>query len=75
AQYGDFKKRLKIQYPHLTHKDLTHCCLIRMNLSTEETARYFNINPTSVQKKRVRLKKKLNLSKKADLTEFLFLFY
>jgi len=36
--YEDFKRRLKIQYPHLTHKDLTHCSLIRMNLSTEETA-------------------------------------
>jgi len=31
-----FKRRLKIQYPHLTHKDLTHCSLIRMNLSTKK---------------------------------------
>ncbi len=72
--YEDFKRRLKIQYPHLTLKDLTLCSLIQMNLSTEETARYFNVNPTSVQKKRVRLKKKLSLSQKDDLIEFLFSF-
>ena len=72
--YEDFKIRLKIKYPHLTHKDLTHCCLIRMNRSTEETARYFNVNPTSVQRKRVRLKKKLSLSQEDDLIEFLFVF-
>ena len=72
--YEEFKRRLKIQYPNLTHKDLTHCSLIRMNLSTEETARYFNVNPTSVQKMRVRLKKKLSLSKEDDLIEFLFAF-
>ena len=72
--YEDFKRRLKIQYPHLTHKDLTHCSLIRMNLSTEDIARYFNVNPTSVQKKRVRLKKKLSLSQEDDLIKFLFAF-
>jgi hypothetical protein len=70
--YEDFKKRLKTQYPHLTHKDLMHCSLIRMNLSTEEAARYFNVNPDSVQKRRVRLKKKLSLSKEDDLITFLF---
>lgn len=74
THYEEFKRRLKIQYPNLTHKDLTHCSLIRMNLSTEEAARYFNINPTSVQKKRIRLKKKLSLSHKDDLIEFLFAF-
>ena len=36
THYKDFKRRLKIQYPHLTHKDLTHCSLIRMNLSTKK---------------------------------------
>jgi DNA-binding CsgD family transcriptional regulator len=74
TNYEGFKRRLKIQYPHLTHKDLIHCSLIRMNLSTEETARYFNVNPTSVQKMRVRLKKKLSLSKEDDLIKFLFVF-
>ena len=34
--YEGFKRRLKIKYPHLTHKDLTHCSMIRMNLFTED---------------------------------------
>jgi DNA-binding CsgD family transcriptional regulator len=72
THYKDFIRRLKTQYPHLTIKDLIHCCLIRMNLSTEEAARYFNVNPTSVQKRRVRLKKKLSLSREDDLITFLF---
>lgn len=67
-----FRKRLSAAYPGLTSHNLTHCALIRMNMSTGEIARYFNVNPTSIQRARVRLKKKMNLSREDDLIQFLF---
>jgi len=46
------------------------CCLIQMNHSTEETARYFNGNPGSMQQARVRLEKKLNFPGGKSLFNF-----
>lgn len=66
-----FIERLNQNFPSLTNHDLRHCSYIRMNLSTKEISRLLNINPTSVQKSRVRLKKKLNLGQDEDLYEFL----
>lgn len=66
-----FIDRLSEKYPSLTNLDLRHCSYIRMNLSTKEISRLLNINPTSVQKSRVRLKKKLGLGKDKDLFDFL----
>ena len=73
-KFDDFKKRLSKAHPELTQYNLTHAALIRMNLSTKETAKYFNINPTSVQRARVRLKKKLNLPGGEGLFNFLLRF-
>jgi transcriptional regulator with PAS, ATPase and Fis domain/DNA-binding CsgD family transcriptional regulator len=70
-EFHDFRKRLGTEYPQLTAHNLTHCTLIRMNLTTEEVARYFNVSPSSIQRARVRLKKKLNLTRKDDLIRFL----
>ena len=66
-----FRKRLSYDFPQLTPHNLTHCSLIRMNMPTHEIAQYFNVNPTSIQRARVRLKKKLNLSQEDDLVCFL----
>jgi tetratricopeptide (TPR) repeat protein/DNA-binding CsgD family transcriptional regulator len=66
-----FIERLKKQYPGLTTNDLRHCSFIRMNLSTSEISNLMHISPESVQKSRVRLKKKLNLSKSEDLYEYI----
>jgi transcriptional regulator with PAS, ATPase and Fis domain len=71
---NDFKKRLRKKYPELTSYNLTHAALIRMNLPTKETAKYFNVNHTSIQRAKVRLKKKLNLPREANLFDFLLNF-
>ena len=42
-----------------------------MNLSTKEIASMLNVLPDSVLKSKYRLKKKLELSKEDDLTQFL----
>jgi transcriptional regulator with PAS, ATPase and Fis domain len=73
-KFDDFKKRLSKAYPELTAYNLNHAALIRMNLSTKETAIYFNVNPSSIQRARVRLKKKLNLPSGESLFNFLLHF-
>jgi DNA-binding CsgD family transcriptional regulator len=42
-----------------------------MNYTTKEIARIFNIKPPSIQKARVRLKKKLGLLQEDDLFQFI----
>ena len=69
--YQGFFDRLADTFPKLTSQDLRHCAYIRMNLSTKEIARLLNINPTSVQRSRVRLKQKLGLSQQEDLSTFI----
>lgn len=66
-----FFDRVTESFPVLTNQDLRHCSYIRMNLSTKEISRLMNINPTSVQKARVRLKQKLDLAKDEDLYNFI----
>jgi len=65
-----FFERLKNEFPKLTLNDLRHCAFMKMRMTTKEIARMLNINPTSVQISRVRMKKKMNLDGAADLKEF-----
>ena len=74
AVYHDFFKNLKSAFPVLTQYDLRHCAYIKLSHSTKEIARLLGVEPTSVQKSRVRLKKKLNLSKSDDLYGFIMNF-
>lgn len=67
---GFFTSMMK-SYKNLSQNDLRHCAYIRMGMSTKEIARLLNINPTSVQINRVRLKKKLNLEADIDLISFI----
>ena len=69
--HPDFFSQLDLQFPHLTQYDHRHCAYIKMNLSTKEISRLLNINPSSVQRSRVRLKKKLSLEKEDDLLGFI----
>jgi PAS domain S-box-containing protein len=66
-----FISNLKIICPSLTINEIKHCACIRLNIDTKETARFFNVTPSSIQKARVRLKKKLTLSSDIDLREFI----
>lgn len=69
--YQGFMKKLSTNYPVLTPLDLRHCAYIKMNLTTKEISRMMNINPASVQKSRVRLKRKLKLDRSIDLYSFI----
>ncbi len=62
-----FFDKLTSLSPNLTQQDIKHCALIKMNYETKEIAALFNIQPSSVQMARVRLKKKLGLKPHQDL--------
>ncbi|MEL6671021.1 MAG: triple tyrosine motif-containing protein [Bacteroidota bacterium] len=70
-QYFD---RLKKDFPQLTPKDLKLCAYLRMNLSTKEMASLMNVTVRGVEASRYRLRRKLELDKEENLTEFLMKF-
>lgn len=57
----DFLKKIKQAHPSLTPSDLKLCAYLRLNLSSKEIAPMLNISIRSVEIKRYRLRKKLNL--------------
>ena len=67
----DFLKQLRDRFPQLSTSDLKLCAYLRMNLSTKEIAPLLNISVRGVEGSRYRLRKKLNLSNDANLTEFI----
>lgn len=69
--HKDFFETLSERFPLLTQHDLNFCAMLKLNFSTKEIARYLNIKVTSVKRRKVRLKKKLNLSEKDKLVLFI----
>ncbi|WP_157471436.1 helix-turn-helix transcriptional regulator [Marinifilum fragile] len=66
-----FLQNLRKRYIDLTPNDLRFCALLRMNMTSKEIASLLNISPRSVEVKRYRLRKKLNLEHEKNLVEFL----
>lgn len=69
--YENYLKRLAEQYPTLTVSDKKLCAYLKMDLSSKEIAPLLNMSYRSVEMSRYRLRKKLNLSRDANLTDFL----
>lgn len=67
----DFLKILKNVHPELSANDLRLCAYLRLNLSSKEIAPLLNISVRSVEVKRYRLRKKMNLSHENGLTEYI----
>jgi len=67
----DFMKKLKSNHPDLTSNDLRLCAYLRLNLSSKEIAPLLNISPKSVEVKRYRLRKKMNLPHEDSLTDYI----
>jgi len=67
----DFFKKLKQNHPSLTHNDFKLCAYLRLNLTSKEIAPLFNISPKSVEIKRYRLRKKMNLERDQSLTDYI----
>jgi len=67
----DFIKKIKAIHPSLTPNDLRLCAYLRLNLSSKEIAPLLNISPRSVEVKRYRLRKKMNLAHEESLTNYI----
>jgi len=67
----DFLKRLKDKYPTITPREMDLSTYLLMNMSTKEIAEIMNISDGGVELARYRLRKKLNLPRKENLTGFL----
>ena len=66
-----FLKKIKSKHPELTPNDLRLCAYLRLNLSSKEIAPLLNISPRSVEVKRYRLRKKMNLPHDENLTSYI----
>ncbi|RYU95100.1 helix-turn-helix and ligand-binding sensor domain-containing protein [Emticicia agri] len=69
--HEEFFKKLLERYPDLSPGDLRLSAYLRMNLSSKEIAQLLNITYRSVELKRYRLRKKLNLETEENLVEWL----
>ena len=67
----DFLKKIKLAHPSLTPNDLRLCAYLRLNLSSKEVAPLLNISVRSVEIKRYRLRKKMDLSHDQSLVEYI----
>jgi AraC family transcriptional regulator, chitin signaling transcriptional activator len=67
----DFLKKIKAAHPSLTPNDLRLTAYLRLNLSSKEIAPLLNISVRSVEIKRYRLRKKIDLTHEQGLVEYI----
>ncbi len=67
----DFLKKIKNLHQDLTANDLKLCAYLRLNLSSKEIAPLLNISVKSVEVKRYRLRKKMNLKHESNLISYI----
>lgn len=67
----DFYERLRIAVPDLSPTDLKICALIKLNFSGKEMAHLLGISVNSVHMARHRLRKKMDLDRNTNLSNFI----
>jgi len=72
--HGNFTHRLLEKYPRLTPQEIKLSAYLRLNLNTKEIAHLLNISVRGVEISRYRLRKKLNLDRNENLTDFMLKF-
>ena len=68
--HPNFIEKLKTEFSDLTMDELKLCAYLKIQLSSKEIARLINITVAAVNKRRNRLRKKLQLSADEDLYAF-----
>ena len=58
--FDGFSYRLSLDFPCLTEEDIQYCCLIKIRLSSSVIATLTGISPSSVTKRKLRIKEKMN---------------
>lgn len=69
--YENYLKRLSESYPQLTISDKKLCAYLKMDLSSKDIAPLLNMSFRSVEMSRYRLRKKMELDRDVNLSEFL----
>ena len=72
--HHNFLQRLQEKHPKLDQSWLVLCAYIRMNKSNKEIASHMNISVAAVEKRRYRLKEKLELDNDSKLVDFILAF-
>lgn len=72
--HEEFLERIKNKYPKLTPRELKLCAYLRMNISSKEISVLMNISTRGVEISRYRLRKKLELDRETNLTDFVLSF-
>jgi phosphate/sulfate permease/DNA-binding CsgD family transcriptional regulator/cell division protein FtsL len=70
-QNSSFIHRMDESFPSMTENEKRLASLLRLNLSSKEIASILNISPKSVEMNRYRLRKKLKVEAKVNLTDFI----
>ncbi len=68
---SEFLRKIKFLHPELSPNDLKLCAYLRLNLSSKEIAQLLNITLKSVEIKRYRLRKKLDLKREDNLVNYI----
>lgn len=69
--YPEFYETLTTRYPHLTINDIRFSAFLRLNLSTKTIAQYKNISIRTIESRKYRLRKKLDLASDVDLNKWM----
>lgn len=70
-EQASFFDKLVIKFPELSKKEIRLATLLKIGFSSKEIATIFNIEPKSVDMQRYRLRKKMALDGKINISDFL----
>ncbi|HAY3556117.1 MULTISPECIES: hypothetical protein [Elizabethkingia] len=68
--YPDFTPKLKKINPEIEASEVAFCAMIKLNFTSKEIASYIYIQHASVQQRKRRIRKKLNIPSDVDLYQF-----
>lgn len=69
--YPDFYEKMSTKPTKLTSSELKFCALLKLNFSNKEIMNFENLSIRSVETKKYRLRKKLNLSSEINLNKWM----
>ncbi|WP_407483378.1 helix-turn-helix transcriptional regulator [Elizabethkingia meningoseptica] len=70
ALYPDFISELQKINPDLKRSELMFCAMLKLNFSSKEIASITGVLHTSIQKRKNKIRKRLNISSDADIYYF-----
>lgn len=72
--YVDFIKRLQNKHPKLTFDDIKYCCLFKLSFSITEVAIIMNVQPSSVSRRKLRIKEHFSKDENFNLDIYIHQF-